>query len=206
MSTGSTGEWVPTTNEMPDIADLNPKLSLAFMLNRFFGGSGPTNKNSYALVMNFIRVVDLLVDEYKNARERLSQFTNRENNTVMSPLYFATGSFENAVTTMARAIKFAQRIRNDRNGPEVARRLVVLSGDVFSRVNGMRNAIEHLDNKIVGQTLGPNDFVCLILTNQKALAEDIEIQYSEFATWIRDLHALASELLKYKEGNQSSST
>jgi hypothetical protein len=81
--------------------------------------------------------------------------------------------------------------------------MAVLSNNVFTRVNGMRNAIEHLDNKIVGQTLGPEEFVCLILMNEKAIAEDIEITYSDFASWVRDLHALAIGLLKYKEPEKS---
>jgi hypothetical protein len=38
---------------------------LTFVLNRVFAGGGPKDPKSYALVMNFIRIVDHFVAEYE---------------------------------------------------------------------------------------------------------------------------------------------
>jgi hypothetical protein len=64
-SVSAAGQWPPTTCEMPDLSNLSANASLTFVLNRVFAGGGPKDPKSYALVMNFIRIVDHFVAEYE---------------------------------------------------------------------------------------------------------------------------------------------
>ena len=152
--TSSPGQWPPKTCEMPDLPRLNSKTSLTLLLNRVFAGGGPKDPKSYALVMNFIRVVDVLVTEYESARESLAKFVNTPND-VISPLLVATGSFELCITTMVRAVNLGRRIRRGRRGPTISKKMSVLSDTVWERVNGMRNAIEHIDSELANGSWVP---------------------------------------------------
>ena len=180
---------------MPDLSGLNSKTSLTLLLNRTFAGGGPKDSRSYALVMNFIRVVDVLVTEYESARESLTEFVNTPNN-VISPLLVATGSFELCITTMVRAINLGRRVRKD---IRIARKMAVLSDVVWGRVNDMRNAIEHIDGQIANNTWVPGEPVCLIVKNDRLELIGKEIEYSELAGWITQLQKLSENLAHYKE-------
>ena len=198
MTSQPTGQWPPKTCEMPDLSSLNSKTSLTLLLNRVFAGGGPKDPKSYALVMNFIRVVDVLVTEYESARESLAKFVNTPND-VISPLLVVTGSFELCITTMVRAINLGRRIRRDRRGPTISRKMSALSDAVWERVNGMRNAIEHIDSELANGSWVPGEPVCLLLKNNRLELAGREILYSELAGWITQLQQLSEELAQYKE-------
>ena len=198
MSSAPTSQWPPKTCEMPDLSDLNSKASLMLILNRMFAGGGPKDSKSYALVMNFIRIVDKLVVEYESARASLSEYINTPNN-VISPLLVATGECESCITTMVRAINLGRRIRRDQNGPQLARTIPVLAKAVGSRANDMRNAIEHIDGQIVKDTWVPGEPVCLLLKNDRLELIGEELEYSELAAWISQLQQLAEQLAQYRE-------
>lgn len=198
MESAPLDQWPPKTCEMPDLSGLNSKASLTLILNRMFAGGGPKDAKSYALVMNFVRVVDKLVVEYEGARTSLINFVNTPNN-VVSPLLVATGECESCISTMIRAVNLGRRIRRDPYGPQLARQIPVLANGIWSRVNDMRNAIEHIDSQIANSIWVPGEPVCLFLKNDRLKLIGEEIQYSELADWITQLHQLAEQLAQYKE-------
>lgn len=192
------GRWPPKTCEMPDLSRLNAKASLTLVLNRMFAGGGPEDPKSYALVMNFIRVVDKLVMDYERTRVALKEYVSTPNN-VISPLIYATNNCESCITTMIRTIKLGRRIRRDQNGPSIAKKIAVLSGSVWSKVNDMRNAIEHVDGQIINDTWVPNEPLCLLVKSDRLELIGEEILYSELAEWVLQLNELAIQLAQYKE-------
>jgi len=170
------------------------------MLNRVFAGGGPTEQKSYALVMNFVRIVDKLVADYERTRANLTEFVNTPNN-VMAPLIYATNNCESCITTIIRAIKLGRRIRRDQNGPQIAKKLFVLSDSVSIKLNGIRNAIEHIDDHIASDTWTPDEPICLIIKNDRLEVVSEEITYAELADWVRQLNELAEKLAMYKEAS-----
>jgi hypothetical protein len=136
-SVSAAGQWPPTTCEMPDLSNLSANASLTFVLNRVFAGGGPKDPKSYALVMNFIRIVDHLVAEYEQTWAALTEFVNTPNN-VISPIFYATNYCESCISTMIRAVRLGRRIRNDRKSPPLAKKIPVFSDQIWDRINNMR--------------------------------------------------------------------
>lgn len=168
------------------------------MLNRVFAGGGPSEQKSYALLMNFVRIVDKLVADYERTRANLIDYVNAPNN-MMAPLIYATNNCESCITTMIRAIRLGRRIRRDPNGPKIAKKISVLSDAIWNKLNSMRIAIEHIDEQIVSDTWVPDQPVCLIINNDRLELASEEITYAELATWVQQLNDLAGKLALYKE-------
>lgn len=72
--TGGKLVW-PTRCDMPDLSNLVSRTSLDVALNRMFCGGGPKDRISYALLMNFNRVADILVEDYEAARRSMAEAT-----------------------------------------------------------------------------------------------------------------------------------
>lgn len=190
-------QW-PTQCGMPDLSVHSPTNSLVLMLNRGLSGGGPKNYHSYALVMNFVLIVDKLLIDYGNARDAMQEFVSTPNEH-MSPLFVAIGHLETSIATMIRAISFARAIRGDKNGPPVPRRIPVLSDTVYSRLNGMRNAIEHLDEEARNLDACKELPLCLVIENDRMHLFEETIEFAPFAKWIGRLHQLASDIARFKE-------
>lgn len=182
---------------MPDLSGLNARISLLLVSNWALGG-GARDPKSNAYVMSFVRVVDKLLLDYERARAALTEYVSSPN-TLITPLIRATNECESCVSTMIRAINLGRRIRGDRNGPPVQRRVTVLSGRVSSKVNDMRNAIEHVDGQIADDAWVPGEPLCLLLKNDRLELAGVEIRYAELAEWTQQLNDIALRLAQYKE-------
>jgi hypothetical protein len=193
--------WPPERCDMPDLSHLNAMMSLNFLLNRVFGGGGSSDAKSYAFAMNFVRIVDILLLDYEKVRIELVRYINSPNH-VISPLLIATGSCEALIGTALRAIKIARRMRSDRNAPAnapvIQRRISVLADSIADRIGGMRDAIQHIDGQIAGNTWSPGDAVCLFLKNDRMELAGQHILYSEMADWVLQLHALSNQVACYR--------
>ena len=192
--------WPPDTCEMPDLSNLNPKLILNLAALRFTGKYNLADPKTYRLVMSYLRLLDKLVDEYHRTRNTLTEFVTTPGD-VMSPLIFATNHCESLLTTMVRVIKVGNRIRKDRNGPPIAKKIPVLTdAAVWTRVNDMRCAIEHIDDEIAGNgnTWNPDEPSLVILKKDRLFLIGQEITYAELAEWVRQLHAVGTDLSTYE--------
>jgi hypothetical protein len=185
--------WPPDRCEMPELSGLNRKLILNLAVRRFIGKYNLADPKTYSLVMSYVRLVDKLIDEYDRTRNTLVEFVTTPGN-VMSPLVFATNHCESFLTTMVRVIKLGQRIRKDQNGPPIAKRNPVFTGEVFRRVNNMRCAIEHIDSQIAKNTWNPDAPYMLLLKNDRLTLLGEEITYADLADWCRQIHAVGSDV------------
>lgn len=184
---------------MPALSELLSKTSLDVALNRMFCSGGPKDRTAYALLMNFNRVVDILIEEYETARRSMIQVTEETGAVPLSALLSAIGHFETCITTTLRAIRFAQRLRSRSRGAVVPPKLSVLSGTVEDRIRNMRNAIEHLENQIARDDWKPGQPYCLMAYEDRIGLGDDAIRYVELAQWIRDLHDLAMDTAQFKD-------
>jgi hypothetical protein len=197
-STGAGLTW-PTRCEMPDPSGLFSKTSIDVALNRMFCGGGPRDGTSHALLMNFNRVVDLLIADYEAARESLIAATEMTGGLPLPAFLRAISNFENCVTTATRAIHFGQRLSKRSRGEIIPRKLAVLSKSVEDRVREMRNAIEHLDGQITDGTLKSGGAHCLMPKEDRIELAGHLICFAELAEWVRELHGLATATAQYKE-------
>lgn len=198
---GETDRWPPKTNEMPDLSRLDTKLSLNVALNATLRAAGPLDRNARALWLNYVRLVDQLIWEYEAARHALQNFVDTPNNT-LSPLFRAIAHMETLVNTMRRAIFFARRMRRHKDSPKIEK-LNVLSGSAGDRLVEIRNAIEHLENKILKGKIAQGEPTTLLVQSDRLELLGHEILYRELADWAVELHDLAIELADYRDPARS---
>lgn len=193
----TSSNW-PTRCDMPDLSALEPGVSLRLMLNRAFCKGGPSDAGSFALVVNFVRIVDVVLADYHSVRAALTTYVTTPNEFIY-PLFEAISHTETCVTNLLRAIKMARRIRQDKAGPQIDRHIAVLTNNVADRVLAFRNKIQHVDDTLINGTWQPPAAHCLITRDDRIELYGKEILYAELARWITTLHGIASELATYKE-------
>lgn len=191
-------KWPPRTCEMPEINDLRDYRTLTHVLNVYFRRGGPQKIKAAALVRNYIRMIDHLIMEYKYAREALLNYVNTPTN-VLGPLFVAIGHLETVVTSLKRAIRFLDRIKRDQQIPAIERNLSVLSNDTKYRVTSLRDAIQHLDEKLIKGELREGEEITLLAKSNGIELFSTEIKYTEIANWIRELDKVSSQLATYTE-------
>ncbi len=198
---GETNRWPPKTNEMPNLLRPDTKLSLNVAFNATFRAAGPLNRKARALWINYVRLVDQLIWEYEAARDALQDYVDTPN-TTLSPLFRAIAHMETLVNTMRRAILFARRMRRHKDSPQIEK-LNVLSGNAGDRIVEIRNAIEHLENKILEGKITQGEPTTLLVQSDRIELLAHEIFYRELADWAIELHDLAIQLSDYQDPNRS---
>lgn len=188
--------WPPKTCDMPVLPDNYGETFLKQLLNVVFAKGGPSDFAAAAYSRNFVRLCDLAIQEYNLAREALIEYVNTPNN-VMCPLFVATGHFEQCIHAMRRAIRFARH----KNGPRLPR-TDVFSFSVESRIRGLRDAIEHTDEKIREEKIKQGEFLMLAVKSDCIELEGKKILYSELAEWLKQLHELSEIVATYREDRE----
>lgn len=191
--------WPPTTCDMPDLSGFFAGNSLDYALNRAIRGGGPKDLKAHALTMNFVRLVDHLIVCYENARRLFLEYL-AQSQVSLAHVLRLTCDMEECVHLAVRAVRFARRMRNHRAAPEVGK-LRILADSVFSRLNNMRNAMEHWEERILDRkrTMAEGDPVCLMVKNDVIELLGQEISYKDLAAWITELHKLAGDVAQYQE-------
>jgi hypothetical protein len=186
---------------IPDLSGFKPN-SLQLTLFQITGRV-PGDYKVYALVLNFVRLVDLALMDFENCRTSLLRYWRRiDNSTVpLGFLILGAGHFEACITNLNRAIEFLKAMRgysglNPSTHALVRQRYAVLNGHVEKAVADIRNAIQHLygevkkgsisegqpifpsSSEVDGMKLGPHKIV-----------------FSDLASWLTELHTISGNLV-----------
>lgn len=189
--------------EIPDL-NLN-QLSHIFMYNRYFIGIGPSDYEVYALFMNYVRLVDILLREYENGRKELTHFLSVKNESLSTHIVIiASGHFEMCVSTLKRVTTYLERIKGH---PKVARQLKdslpknlsILNGTTIKIITDMRDAIVHLENRIQRGEITSGQSLCIFPVKDGLELGKHKIQFSDLALWIREAHDCSKIIAEYKE-------
>ena len=200
MATNATvtiGPTKGTSCQLPDLGHLFDKVSLTYMLNRCFCGGGPKDPTSHARMVNFIRIIDAVVEDYRNMRVKLEQYLSTPNNQI-SPLFFAINYAEHCIGNLHRAIWLADAIRRDQSGPDV-HKMKLLPSLATKTVQEFRNKLQHLDEELAKGTWKPPDTHSMMLYDDRLQVYGKTIPYNDLAQWITKLHSLSENLAQYKQ-------
>lgn len=192
------GRWPPTRCEMPDLSDLSSINVLNLILSKVFLGAGPKDQNSSMRVNSFVRILDKTTIAYEDARFSFIDYINSSTNA-LGPIFRTVDHLETCINSLNRAIKFAVSIKKDKNSPPLPKNLEIFSSNVKFRIGNVRNAIEHMDEKIRRNQIQIDDPIALIARSDSLEIAGEEISYSELASWIRELNSLAVMLINYRE-------
>lgn len=186
---------------IPDLSGLKPN-SLQLTLSQVTGRI-PEDYKVYALVLNFVRLVDFASLDFENCRTSLLKYWKRRDNSTV-PLGFlilGAGHFEACITNLKRAIEFLKAIRGYSGLKPSTQTLIrqkynVLNGRVEKAVTDMRNCVQHLYGDVKkgliadGQPIYPSssDLDGMKLGQHKIL-------FSDLAAWLTELHTISENLI-----------
>ena len=189
---------------IPALSHLSSQ-SISFVMERFLTDSGPQDRKAYALVMNFVRLVDLAVSEYESGRLAILQLANKRNgNLRLGPAIRSTAHFEVCIDALKRAINFLKAIRGNATVPQALKDLLprtssLISGKAEGKVTDMRDAIQHLEERIQKGEIIEGESLALQPTCDDLQLGSRNLRYIELAEWLTEAHTLSSTLRGYRE-------
>src|SRR5436309_1771186 len=182
---------------IPDLSALRT-FRVSFAAEKIF--SSDRDYETYALLMNLMRLMDLAIREYESGRRVLDEFKTRSGSIMLSPIFLASGHFEECASTLKRLINYVKVIRSHPKVPEHLKtllpgKLTVLRGQVEKQITDMRDAIQHLENRIYKGEITPGDAICLEPSQHGLNLGKHKVLYADLAGWLQELHSHAEKLL-----------
>jgi len=212
--------------ELPDLQGF-PDGFRDYWLNITFTNNPPIAYHIRGIVTNYVRLVEAAMADYRHARLlthsgwTLTTAWGRDHNR-------ACGYFEACLSNMHRAIRFMKRILNHPEIPQTLKNLfsnkpLFTRTSVADRICNIRNAIHHLDEKILKGIIPKDTPFTLMATGlevpvplepgqtlktiDRLRIGHHEILFSEMCAWLLEMACCAEQISIYEgHGHANSST
>jgi hypothetical protein len=175
----------------------------------------------HAIITTYIRLVEGAYVHYKNARQRAQAFWNNHASVDMFSHNLSATYFEDCINSMHRAILCMKRIHSYPEVPADLKNLFpkepqFTAGAVADRIREIRNAIQHMDERVLKETIPENTPFMLMATgpdtpvldsdqpNQTLKVIDRltigsdEVLFVDLVTWLHEMGECAEVISKYK--------
>ena len=210
-----TGRWPPRRCDMPDLQGLSGQRAFDLIDHSILVKGGCLKSpQALAFVASFARLLDKTSREYRYAHAALlasadirqtiragSSPTLHDKSILAGDiqsannlLFQAGDHVENCITALRRTIVFARHIRRDQRSPQIPRGLPVLSDGMVNRIDTIRNAIEHIDERIARGEMVDGATITVTVKSDSIELGGEEIYFTELADWIRQLDFLVEKL------------
>ena len=187
---------------MPQLGEgvFAPVLSHYILKVTFHGTGTSSNPSLRAYITSFIRILDKTIHEYDQSRKELQAYIGSANKTML--IMKAVSHLETCVNSLRRCLRLLDRMKTFNLGDSDEARLFRRSVQATSRaVPDVRNAIEHMDEKIARGEVTEGQPIALMISEvgDRACIAGEEILFSDLASTIRKLHAFAVQLCDYRD-------
>ena len=200
---------LPSECKMPDLSDLGPLIG-RLLIQLLVGEHGLSPKTSLYR-RNFTRLIDKAVWEYQEARETiLAQIAemNRvpeemSKNGRVIYLFGFTSHIENCINAVRRLYRLLERIKAEKQSPELPRELRKQIGASDKTIAKIRDAIEHMDEYIHKDEVGVGKPVMATGSDNwdAVVVSNYELKFEELAMVLRTMHEIALHLLTANDAN-----
>lgn len=190
---------VPRRSSMPDLSGVFRKNILTLQLANVFNSAGPRTFKARALHIGFVRLVDKSLEEYELARRAFHEYLNPTlGPRAQSNLYVASGHMENCVFSLRRVSRYGEALKRQ---PLFAESIVgdACSAATHERLRAIRNAAEHMEERILDGRLIEGEIAILFLDEDALRLDGHRIEYEELARWLRELQAIADSVAKIQD-------
>lgn len=155
-----------------------------------------------ALLVMLARLCDKALGQYEAARAELAAHCERKLNPDITHLMRAVNHMETVVGTLWRLLGAAEAVRREKDAPSVPHDRLPSRAD-FDRLNRIRRAIEHMDERIRDGRIGPGGSTMVMLGDRSVRLEGNEIGYDELAWWLAQMSSLVLTLRAAEARNPS---
>jgi hypothetical protein len=185
---------IPQIPALPE--SVYTKSILNLILNRMAGQVARVSRTptGHKLFLNVVRLSDKATSEYQSARETADDFAENWQMMRLSPYFRTVDHLESCVNALHRALLHLDAIRSNQSLPVIDRTAWRSLSDAQTRLNDIRDAIEHTEERVRTGTIAIGDFPFLRADERHLELEGHQVKYSEMAEWLRRVHAIMNTL------------
>jgi len=203
--------------DLPIVAE--PRATFSNYWSRyFFVGSPSQSQQVNALASTYMRLVEAAIVEYGMGSVALRQFWAESASMHLSAMHRSISHFETCISDMHRSISAYRRLRNHVARDELsvylaAHKPTFVSDKVAFQVRNMRDAIHHLEEKVIkgevadGQPIAlkpegpevphPTEPNQTIKTFDRLAIGPYELTFSNIAAWLYEMAVVADSIAQY---------
>jgi len=175
----------------------------------------------HAIITTYVRLVEGAYVHYKNARQHVQAFWNTHDSIAIGSSNLSATYFEDCINSMHRAVLCMKRIRSYPEVPAGLKNLFpkkpqFTTDAVANRIRGIRDAIQHMDELVLKETIPENTPFMLIANGPETPVLDSdqlnqtlkvidrltigsdEVLFAELVTWLHEMGECAEVISKYK--------
>lgn len=195
---------VPTKIAIDDLSHLEKQLP-NLVLKLAFGNADKDIDRKIALHRRqFVRLVDKALDEYHEARNMIVSQVREGERTTEEMTRTGRGIYmfkfidhiENCISTVRRILRYLAYLKGNQDGlqiPRIARRQI---DSVSSALVAVRDAIEHMDERIQNSKIADNEPVMIkLIDSQDGIVLCCEVlKFNSLSSLLKKLHELSKEM------------
>jgi hypothetical protein len=184
---------------MPDLTELRPMVGVLFL--SYLGGPAAVTAKATLHRANYVRLVDKAIREYAAARAaiQLQMAESRRDAAEMTEgrvLYMPAfvDHFVTCINAMHRAVRLLDRLAQE--GQPLDRESRKLIAACARDVTKIRDTLEHIDERVQHDEIGPGEPVTLGLatTDDAAVLAQFTVRFSDVAVALRRMHSIVLPL------------
>ena len=148
---------------------------------------------------SFVRLQDKAIREYRQAREAfLADIA--DHGRQMHFIEF-TDHLENCINATSRLFRLLERIKSERESPSFPKELRRFVETKSPSVEGVRNAVEHMDKEIRFDRVTPGKPIALTVNKNgdSVLASNCELSFQDLAKVLEKFNEIALYILRIKQ-------
>ena len=202
---------------LPDVPDPVGAIS-DYWSRYFFVGSPSQNPQINALAGTYMRLVEAAIVEYRLGSVALRQVWADHTSLGLRAMHRSISHFESCVSDMHRAIAAYRRLRNHPDRDPLSAYLAgvkpaFIADKIAFRVRDMRDAVHHLEEKVVKGEMAEGQSVALRPDGQEVphptepgqtikmfdrlAIGPHQLMFSEIAAWLSEMSAVATTVARF---------
>ena len=204
---------LPSECKMPDLSGLDPLMNR--LLVQLLVGEQGLSQKARLYRRNFIRLVDKAIREYQETREvilaqiaemnRSPKEMSRDGRSIY--LLRFPDHIETCINAVRRLYKLLERIKAEEESPILPREVRIQIEKMGMRLINVRDAMEHIDDIIRKDELGPGKPVMAAGSENwdAVVMANYELKFEELAMVLRKMHEIGLYLLTIKKVDSTTS-
>jgi len=199
---------IPSECKMPDLSGLDSSLKGRLMVQALLGDRGVSQEVGLYR-REFIRLVDKASDEYQEARaailaqiaeaKRPAEEMLKHGRQIF--MFDFTDHMETCFDAVRRLYKLLDKIKSEKESPEIPTELLELVEAKTSSIAHVRNAAQHMDERIEkGERVAGEPIMLTLNKNEDGVVLlKHELKFEELAMVLKKMHEIAVHILTVKK-------